>query len=743
MKKIDFKGVFNSFRARILFSFLLLKGFLVIWIAVYLAVNGKETQLQEFSSKLSDTQNHFLASNRFLQHFMLAGYQQSSFYQTKSQSDIDTFILSRENDLLKIKSLQSEAQDFNLQLSGPLDSLYKLNIQVLETSKKLKEAYYTKGFKDFGVEGKMRIYAHLIEDSTDISKASILQLRRHEKDFLLRGEKQYAKEFSKIITPLLKSYIQKPKEYRLLKDYKESFEQLVSLYENLGLHKNEGKYNEINLLLNVIDEQYTKVNISAAYQIGEMQDDFFNFLIIVSIFSVITSVVTALILSKKLAYGISDLDRRLYNYIKSRFKNENEPKGYQSNITEIGRLNKDFDLLRKTLKETLENLELSYKQEKSASEAKGTFLANMSHEIRTPLNGIIGMAHILKSSKLNDEQKEQLETLEFSTTHLLELINTILDHSKIEAGKMQIETVSFDLQSDLTKLIKIFGYRIIEKNIKLKLNFNADNTNFKLGDSIRLQQILINLINNAVKFTIEGEITVTITEISIDKDNQKLRFEIADTGIGISKSKILTLFEAFEQGDASITRHYGGTGLGLTISNQLIQLLGSNLEVKSTLGVGSVFSFDLTLKQGEIIKKVMPITTISHHEEDKIRVLLVEDNLINQKVFTLLLEKNNATVTIANNGLEAFNLYDEQNFDLIFMDIQMPVMDGLVATERIRNHTKNKINYVPIVAITANAFNEDRDKAFKAGMDDFLTKPVNPLELKSIIEKYNEKVLVS
>ena len=672
---------------------------------------------------------------------MLTGYQQSSFYKTNSQSDIDTFILCRKNDLLKIKSLQSEANDFNLQLSIPLDRLYKMNLKALETSEKLKKSYFIKGFKDFGVEGKMRTYAHLIEDSTEISKINILQLRRHEKDFLLRGDKLYAKEFNEVIKKLLKSNSQNNKEYKLLKNYKDSFEQLVSLYEDLGLHNNEGKYKQINLLLNDIDGQYSEINISAAQQIGKLQDGFFNLLIVISIFSVVISIITSLVLSKKLTKGISDLDKRLYSYVKSRFKNDVELRGYKSNITEIGRLNKDFDLLRNTLKETLENLELSYKQEKSASEAKGTFLANMSHEIRTPLNGIIGMAHILKSGKLDDEQKEQLETMEFSANHLLELINTILDHSKIEAGKMQIEAVSFDLQSDLNKLIKIFGYRILEKNLKLTLNFNADNMNFKIGDSIRLQQILINLINNAVKFTKEGEITVSVTEITCDTSIQKLRFEIADTGIGISKSKIFNLFEAFEQGDASITRDYGGTGLGLTISNQLVNLLNSTLEVMSTENVGSVFSFDLELKQGETIKKIIPKTATANNKEDKIRVLLVEDNLINQKVLTLMLKQNNAEVIIANNGLEALNLYEEQDFDLIFMDVQMPVMDGLEATEHIRAHTKNKINYIPIVAITANAFNEDRDTAFKVGMDDFLTKPVNPLELKSVIEKYNEKVL--
>ncbi len=595
--------------------------------------------------------------------------------------------------------------------------------------------------KDFGVEGAMRNYAHSLEENAQISKIKILQLRRHEKDFLLRGDKQYAEECNETISKLLTTIPSDSKEYQLIKKYNYSFNRLVLLYQNLGLHSNQGKYREINKLLNQIDLQYSRVNASAAQQIGKLQDNFFILLVVVSIFSLVISLITAIILSKKLTRGITDLDRRLYQYIKSRFKNDLEESNKHSGITEIVRLNKDFVLLKKSLKDTLDSLETSFKQEKKASEAKGRFLANMSHEIRTPLNGIIGMAHILKSGELNDEQKEQLETMEFSANHLLDLINTILDHSKIEAGKLQIEAVSFDLESDLNKLVKIFGYKISETKIQLHLNFKADNSRYKIGDSIRLQQILINLINNAVKFTKQGEINVSVTELYSNNYIQKLHFEIADTGIGISKDKIATLFEAFEQGDASVTREFGGTGLGLTITHQLIQLLGSELNVSSVENEGSVFSFELELRQGETIKILnnKPNSNLSTHT--KTRILLAEDNLINQKVLTLLLKQNNAEVFIANNGLDAVNMFVENDFDLIFMDIQMPIMDGIQATEQIRAHIKNNVNYVPIIAITANAFNEDRETAFAAGMDDFLTKPVNPLELKTIMEKYNTKAL--
>jgi signal transduction histidine kinase/ActR/RegA family two-component response regulator len=539
---------------------------------------------------------------------------------------------------------------------------------------------------------------------------------------------------------LLQTYQINSLERSKLLNYKSTFENLVKIYLDLGIHSNSGKYEEVNRLINQIDNQYTKVNSIASIKINNLRENFMLNLIAASIFSLILAIISSIYLSQKLTKGIKNLDERMFAFVKSRFKSEDNKDVYVSNITEISRLNKDFTLLKNTLKETLNDLEDSFQNAKAASEAKGIFLANMSHEIRTPLNGIIGMAHILKSEHLNEEQKSNLETMEFSANHLLELINSILDYSKIEAGKLKIEKVSFDLESDLTKLVKIFDYKIIEQKLKLTLNFNADNGRFKIGDSIRIQQILINLINNAVKFTKEGEIKVSVSEIFKNVDRQKLRFEISDTGIGIAPDKIETLFKAFEQGDASITRNYGGTGLGLTIASQLLNLLNSSLHVSSEVGKGSVFSFEIELIQGELITHKITSVINSTKKSDKLNILLAEDNLINQKVLVMMIKQNNAEVIIAKNGLEAVDLYQQNNFDMIFMDIQMPVMDGFEATLKIRGLQANK-DYIPIIAITANAFSEDREKAFAVGMDDFITKPVKPLELKGIIEKFSQDAL--
>jgi signal transduction histidine kinase/CheY-like chemotaxis protein len=739
MKKIDVKGIFNSFRVRILLSFLLLQSILILWIAVYFTIRYKERNLQTFSVQLADIQNQFLASNRFLLNFLISGHEQSSFYQTNEQADIDTFINSLKSDLIKIKELNSASKEYNIDLATSLDTLKYFNEMIIHHSYDLKKAYFRKGFKDFGLEGEMRNYAHFIEESTNISTISILQLRRHEKDYLIRGEKKYADKFDKIITELLASFPVSTIEHKYLLKYKSSFLKLVTLYTSLGIHGGSGMYQEIYTLIKNTDNQYSKVNQKAGAQIGLLQDNFKKLLIGISLFSLVISLFLTFILSKKLTKGISDLNKRMYAFIKSRFKNDGAENAYTSKITEIARLNKDFLLLKNTLNETLENLEDSYEKAQKASEHKGIFLANMSHEIRTPLNGIIGMAHILKSGNLTIEQKDHLETLQFSANHLLELINTILDYSKIEAGKMEIDAISFDLGDDLTKLVKIFEYKTIEKNLKLSLDYAADNTRYKIGDSIKLQQVLINLLNNAVKFTKDGEVKLIVKQLFLNDKIQTLRFEITDTGIGISEDKTENLFNAFEQGDASITRNYGGTGLGLNISNQLIKLLGSELSVKSKENVGSVFSFEIEFKVGELIKYEIQKDKIISPLKKKVNILLAEDNLINQKVLGMIIKQCNANLVIAKNGLEAYEFFIEQDFDMIFMDVQMPIMDGFQSAEKIRSHPKSNENYIPIIAITANAFSEDRDRAFEVGMDAFLSKPVKPLELKSVIEKYSRK----
>ena len=361
----------------------------------------------------------------------------------------------------------------------------------------------------------------------------------------------------------------------------------------------------------------------------------------------------------------------------------------------------------------------------------------MSHEIRTPLNGIIGMLYILKGSSLSAEQEDYIETMEFSANHLMDILNMILDYSKIEAGKIELERIPFNLKGDMTKLIKLFDNITREKDLTLTLNYDLNNPFMEVGDPLRLQQIIMNLLNNGIKFTEKGNIRLTISGHKTGPDTISTRFEVKDSGIGIKEDRLKDLFEAFSQGDTSVTRNYGGTGLGLTIAYELVKLMGGQLKAESELHKGSVFYFEIDLDISKRLKEKLPSIEKQAGNSASLNILLAEDNPINQKVMVMILKKMGHQVQVAADGQEACTLYAQNLYDIILMDIQMPVMDGMMATRYIKDMDKYKSRPIPIIAVTANAFQEDREKAFESGMDDFLSKPVKPIELESILAKFN------
>jgi len=509
----------------------------------------------------------------------------------------------------------------------------------------------------------------------------------------------------------------------------------------------------------VIGNFYISGNMSRAHSILLKQT-------ILGLGIFIFSMIIAMLLSKKLQHIISDPIENLLSTITMVATNKDlSHRAKPTSDDELGTLVNEFNSmldqlqkydneltnyrvdLEKLVIERTHKLESATKEAKAADQAKSDFLAIMSHEIRTPMNAAIGFAGLLKQTPLNEIQAEYVHNISSSTESLLTIINDILDFSKIEAGKLLLEKSDFNLKDETNDIYALFTPRIEEKELELLIDIDQNIPDTLCGDITRLRQILINLLANAIKFTEHGKISLDIELAEIKQthsDEFPLKISVTDTGIGITEKQQAELFQPFQQGDASITRHYGGTGLGLTITQRLVSLMKGSINITSTLGKGSCFTVIIYIEAVKNSQK-------SHHRNDtiketseddhciidlsKLSILVVDDNLLNLKVATTFLSNEGAKVTAVESGKAALQVVNQQAFDLILMDLEMPDMSGIETVINIRK-IEQYADKIPIIALTAHAFPDIQKQVLQAGMNDFLTKPYKPEQLFSKIEKW-------